>query len=169
LLLGPICPLKTFTTGLSVVQCWLVRIRSMDEALNGSSAAKERAMEAGRKLRLEEDREKVVKALDAVPEGETQAVICKLTGLQARVVGPVLAGLLAEKKVVRIRLAVRLRLDVEITQSTAEALIEFHQATAKQLDLLRRLGYEIDRPIAKRQASAMIERHLKEREGRRTT
>jgi hypothetical protein len=38
----------------------------------------------------------VVKALEAVPEGETQAGICKLTGLQYRVVGPLLAGLLAE-------------------------------------------------------------------------
>jgi hypothetical protein len=39
-----------------------------------------------------------------VPEGETQAAICKLTGLQARVAGPVLATLLERKKVVRTQI-----------------------------------------------------------------
>jgi hypothetical protein len=39
----------------------------MDEALKAVSEA----TEAGRMLRLQEDREKVIKALEAVPEGET--------------------------------------------------------------------------------------------------
>jgi hypothetical protein len=44
--------------------------------------------------------EKVLKALEAVPEGETQASIVKMTGLQARAVGPVLTALLGQKRVV---------------------------------------------------------------------
>jgi hypothetical protein len=65
------------------------------------------------------------------------------------------------------RLGVRVR--IQITRSVAEASIRFNQATARQLDLLRRLGYEADRPVTKTQASEMIEKYLKEREGRRPT
>ena len=54
----------------------------------------------GKKAKLEEDSEKVLRVLATVPEGETQAAICKLTGLQPRVVAPVLAALLEKKKVV---------------------------------------------------------------------
>jgi alkylated DNA nucleotide flippase Atl1 len=75
----------------------------MEDALKGINEAKERKKEVGRRARLEEDTERVLKALEAVPEGETQAAICKLAGLQARVMGPVLAGLLGQKPVVRTR------------------------------------------------------------------
>jgi replicative DNA helicase len=80
---------------------WSVRVRSMEEAMKGISEAKETKKEAAKKAKLQEDTEKVLKALAACPEGETQSTICKLTGLQARVVGPVLMGLLEQKKVVR--------------------------------------------------------------------
>jgi alkylated DNA nucleotide flippase Atl1 len=82
---------------------WLVRVRSMEEALKGISEAKERKKEVGKKAKLDEDTGKVLQALAAMPEGDTQAAICKLTGLQARVVGPVLAALLEQKRVVRAR------------------------------------------------------------------
>lgn len=82
-------------------QRWLALVRSMEDALKGISEAKERKKEVGKKVKLEEDSEKVLKVLGGVSEGETQASICKLTGLQSRVVGPVLAGLLEQKKVVR--------------------------------------------------------------------
>jgi alkylated DNA nucleotide flippase Atl1 len=78
-----------------------VQVRSMEDALKGISEAKEKKKEVGRRAKLEEDTEKVLKALEAVPEGETQAAICKLAGLQPRVVGPVLAGLLGQRRVVR--------------------------------------------------------------------
>jgi replicative DNA helicase len=80
---------------------WLVQVRSMEDALKGINEARERKKEVGKRARLGEDTEKVLKALEAVPEGETQAAICKMTGLQARVVGPVLTGLLGQRKVVR--------------------------------------------------------------------
>src|SRR5262249_22796186 len=66
---------------------WLVQVRSMEDALKGISEAKERKKEVGKKVKLEEDSEKVLKVLETVPEGETQATICKMTGLQVRVVG----------------------------------------------------------------------------------
>jgi alkylated DNA nucleotide flippase Atl1 len=72
----------------------------MEDALKGINEAKERKKEVGKRAKLGEDTEKVLKALEAVPEGETQAAICKLAGLQARVVGPVLAGLLGQRRVV---------------------------------------------------------------------
>jgi replicative DNA helicase len=71
---------------------WLVQVRSMDDALKGISEAKERKKEVSKKVKLEEDSEKVLKVLATVPEGETQATICKMTGLQARVVAPVLSA-----------------------------------------------------------------------------
>jgi alkylated DNA nucleotide flippase Atl1 len=82
---------------------WLVQVCSMEEALKGISEAKERKKEVCKKAKLEEDTEKVLKVLETVPEGETQAVICKMTGLQARVVGPLLTALMEQKKVVRTR------------------------------------------------------------------
>jgi alkylated DNA nucleotide flippase Atl1 len=82
---------------------WLVRVRTTEEALKGLSEAKERKREVGKQARQEEDTGKVLKALEAVPEGDTQTAICKLAGLQARVVGPVLAALVGQKKVVRTR------------------------------------------------------------------
>jgi alkylated DNA nucleotide flippase Atl1 len=83
---------------------WLVYVRSMEDSLKGLSEAKERKKEGGKKAKLEEDTEKVLKALAAVPEGETQAAIIKMTGLQPRVVGPVLTGLLEQKKVVQTQI-----------------------------------------------------------------
>jgi len=77
-----------------------VQVRSMEDALKGINEARERKKEAGKRARLEEDTDKVLKVLETVPEGETQAAICKLAGLQARAVGPVLAGLLGQKRVV---------------------------------------------------------------------
>jgi alkylated DNA nucleotide flippase Atl1 len=76
----------------------------MEEALKGISEAKERKNEVGKKAKLEQDTEKVVKVLAAVPGGETQAAICKMAGLQARIVGPVLTALLETKKVVRTQI-----------------------------------------------------------------
>jgi replicative DNA helicase len=75
---------------------WFVRVRSMEEALQGISEAKERKKAA----KQGEERQKVLKALEAAPEGETQAAIAKLAGLQPRVVGPLLAELAAERRVV---------------------------------------------------------------------
>src|SRR5262249_24149642 len=83
---------------------WLVQVRSTEDALKGISEAKERNKEAGKKEKLEEDSEKVLRVLATVPEGETQAAICKLTGLQPRVVGPVLAALLQHEQVVRTQI-----------------------------------------------------------------
>jgi alkylated DNA nucleotide flippase Atl1 len=83
---------------------WLVQVRSKEDALKGISEAKERKKEVGKKAKLEEDSEKVLKVLATVPEGETQAAICKVTGLQARVVGPVLTALLEKKQVVRVQI-----------------------------------------------------------------
>jgi hypothetical protein len=79
---------------------WLVQVRSMEDALKGINEAKERKKEAGRRAKLGEDTERVLRALEMVPEGETQAAICKMTGLQPRVVRPVLAGLLGQRRVV---------------------------------------------------------------------
>ena len=79
---------------------WLVQVRSMEEALKGISEAKERQKEVGKQVKMTEDSDKILKVLEGIPEGETQAVIAKLTGLQARVVGPVLLVLAGQKKVV---------------------------------------------------------------------
>jgi hypothetical protein len=80
---------------------WLVQVRSMEEALRGISEAKERQKEVVQKAKAEEDMAKVLRVLGSILEGETQAAICRLTGLQPRVVGPLLAALLVQKKVVR--------------------------------------------------------------------
>jgi hypothetical protein len=79
---------------------WIVQVRSMEDAMRGISQAKESKKEVAKKAKLQQDAENVLKVLAACPEGETQAAICRLTGLQARVVGPVLTGLLEQKKVV---------------------------------------------------------------------
>lgn len=79
---------------------WIVQVRTMDEAMKGLSEAKELKKEVGKKAKERESIEKILKVLESVSDGETQAGICKLTGLQPRVVGPTLAVLLERKKVV---------------------------------------------------------------------
>jgi hypothetical protein len=59
------------------------------------------------------------------------------------------------------QLGVRVR--IQISRALAQISIEFHQATRSQLHYLHYLGYEIDRPITKRQASDLIQKRLKER------
>ncbi|MBM4070266.1 MAG: hypothetical protein FJ271_15120 [Planctomycetes bacterium] len=83
---------------------WLVQVRSMNDAMRVILEAKERRQEATRTAKFVEATEKVITALSTVRDGETQSSICKLTGLQARVVGPVLANLLARSKVVRTQI-----------------------------------------------------------------
>jgi alkylated DNA nucleotide flippase Atl1 len=79
----------------------VVQVRTMDDALKGLVEAKERQREGGKKAKMEVDMEKVIKVLAAIPERETQAGICKLTGLQPRIVGHLLITLLEQKKVVQ--------------------------------------------------------------------
>ncbi len=83
---------------------WVVLVRSMNDAMRVIVEAKERRQEATRTAKFVEATEKVVNALTTLPDGETQSSICKLTGLQARVVGPVLVNLLARNRVVRTQI-----------------------------------------------------------------
>jgi alkylated DNA nucleotide flippase Atl1 len=72
----------------------------VEEPLKGISEAKERKKEVGKKAKEEEATEKVLQVLEALPDGETQTEIAKLVGLQPRVVGPALAGLVGQKRAV---------------------------------------------------------------------
>jgi replicative DNA helicase len=83
---------------------WQVQVRTMEDSMKGILKAKEQRKEDDKNAKTLAVKEKVLKALETCPKGETQAVICKLIGLQARVVGPILLDLLEEQKVVRVQI-----------------------------------------------------------------
>ena len=56
------------------------------------------------------------------------------------------------------QLGLRIESTQEISRGAAQATIDFHQATDRQIAYLKCLGIEIDRPITKRRASELITR-----------
>jgi replicative DNA helicase len=83
---------------------WQVQVRTMEDSLKGIVEAKEQRKENEKNAKKADIKEKVLKALETSPEGETQAAICKMLGLQNRIVGPILLELLKEQKVVRVQI-----------------------------------------------------------------
>jgi alkylated DNA nucleotide flippase Atl1 len=138
---------------------WLVQVRSMEDALKGISEAKERKKEVGKKAKQLKDSEKVLKVLAGIPEGETQAAICKLTGLQARVVGPVLAELLEQKKVVRTQ--------IRKSSGKGETWYDAWRVATNTEFLAARIEEMGLSPVGAEEAGGQVERRPSDSRGRR--
>jgi hypothetical protein len=79
---------------------WSVRVLGAEEARKAARREKEDRKDAAGQAKQEANEAAVVKALEMYPTGETQAVIATATGLQPKVVGPILAKLLQQGTVV---------------------------------------------------------------------